>query len=276
MNWLQSLLYALVSGLAEFLPISSHAHKAMLLYLFGCAEEPPLLGLFIHIGIAIALFFGAKTYLVRLQREYRLMRLPKHRRSRQPLRQSVFDITLLKFAVIPLVLAFIWYNKTLFWRGSLHYVAIFLALNGLILHIPLYLPRGNKDAQNITRIDALLFGIFGALSAFPGISRIGSISSIAGARGADTQQTFKWALLLSFPVLAGYICYDIYAIFASGFAGIYFTLFLQSIFCGAVAFLGARAAIAGIRFLTVRTGLYGFSYYSWGAALFTFILYMTI
>ena len=90
------------------------------------------------------------------------------------------------------------------------------------------------------------------------------------------QQAIKWALFLSFPALAGYICFDIYALFVSGFAGIGFPALIQSVVCCGFSFVSASVAIMLMRFITVRGGISGFSYYSWGAALFTFILYMTI
>jgi hypothetical protein len=42
------------------------------------------------------------------------------------------------------------------------------------------------------------------------------------------------------------------------------------------AFVGSYLGITFIRFLAVKVGFSGFAYYSWGAALFAFILYLTI
>ncbi|MBO5952664.1 MAG: undecaprenyl-diphosphate phosphatase [Oscillospiraceae bacterium] len=276
MRFLESILYALVSGLTEILPVSSFAHRAILLRLFGADGEMPILGFSVHAGILLGLFFETRNLLRRLQKEHQLSLIPKRRRRRHPDIQSVMDISLIKTACIPLLLAFLLYPRTLQWRGQLHLVALFLIMNGLILHFPVYLPQGNKDSRSVTKLDALLFGAGSALSMLPGISRIGAFSSVAVARGVDTQQALKWSLLFSYPALLGYICFDIYGLFASGFAGVGFLVFLQGIVCTAAAFVGARLAIILVRFISVRAGLFGFSYYSWGAALFAFILYMTI
>ena len=42
-TWINSLLYGLLSGLADILPISAPAHKVMLLKFFGERETPALM-----------------------------------------------------------------------------------------------------------------------------------------------------------------------------------------------------------------------------------------
>ena len=126
----------------------------------------------------------------------------------------------------------------------------------------------------MSALDGVLFGLGGALSALPGISRIGAASSVAAARGADAHQVFKWSLLLSVPALVGLLCLDVYGIFTASLTGVDAVFMLQSVLAGAAAFVGSSIAINSLKNLTARTGLTGFSYYCWGAALFAFILYL--
>ena len=42
MNFLECIIYGLLSGLAEFLPISATAHQTILRTLFGADEQPLL------------------------------------------------------------------------------------------------------------------------------------------------------------------------------------------------------------------------------------------
>ena len=49
LNWLQSLLIGLVSGLTDILPVSAQAHKVILLKLFGHSSEPLVLRFMIHL-----------------------------------------------------------------------------------------------------------------------------------------------------------------------------------------------------------------------------------
>ena len=50
-SWLESLIYGLISGLAEFLPISAEGHQHIMLYLFGGELRDPVRDFFVHIGL---------------------------------------------------------------------------------------------------------------------------------------------------------------------------------------------------------------------------------
>lgn len=274
MNWLETILYGLAAGICEFLPVSSQAHRSILLYLFGQDGEHPLLGLFVHLGALAALVVACRTQVMRLHREYSLSKMPKRRRKRFPDIQCLMDVLLLKLAAIPIILGLLLYPVTSRWSSRLYIVALLLLLNGVILHIPMYLPVGNKDARSMSRLDSLLVGIGGALAVLPGISRVGTSFSIASARGADLQQAYKWSLLLSIPALAALSLLDIFALVIGSHAGVDFLFVLQCVAAAGFAYLGAYAAIVLMRSLVQRTGLHSFSYYCLGAALFAFILYL--
>ena len=275
MNWLESILYGFLSGLSEFMPVSSQAHQTILLYLFGETDDPVLLRLFVRVGVLAALLYASRTLLKRLQRELQLKKVPKRRRRRQPDPQYIADISFVKTACILLLVGFAVRYFLPEWHNRLELNALFLALNGIILHLPLYMNRGNKDSRSMSALDATFFGFGAALSVLPGVSRVGAASSLAVARGADMQQAYKWSLLISIPAITGWMCFDVYALFATGFGELGFLFLMKCIISCMFAFAGASTAIASMKFITVRLGLSGFSYYSWGAALFAFILYLT-
>lgn len=274
MNWLESVLFALISGFTEFLPVSAQAHKSILLCLFGQDREHPLLGLFVRIGVLVALGVSMRAQLKRLYREYTLRNIPKRHRKRTPDLQSLMDISFVRLASVPLLLGFLIYPKTSVWAEELYLVALLLMLNGLVLHVPMYLPAGNKDSRSMSRLDSLLVGIGSAAAVLPGVSRVGAAASIAVCRGADFQQAYKWSLLLSLPALVVLVCFDIFAVIANGQAGVGFLFVLQCILASVFSFAGAYMSITWMRSVGQRTGISGYSYYCWGAALFAFILYL--
>ena len=81
LNWLQSILYGLASGLAEILPVSAQAHRSMLLVFFGENSESPLLQLMIHLAALAALYYSCNTQILRLLRAQKLAAIPKSRRK---------------------------------------------------------------------------------------------------------------------------------------------------------------------------------------------------
>lgn len=273
-KWLESIILGLVSGATEFMPVSSSAHEALLLRVFGVEQLHPLMNLSIHIGVLIALLLSISVQLNKMLRESRYAKLPKRRRRREPDRQAVLDMALIRGAIIPSLLVMILCYSTIRSAAKLHIAALLLFINGLFLYLPQYLPRGNKDSRHMSKLDSLLMGIVTAIGAIPGFSHVGLVGSTATVRGAESSQAYKWALYLSIPITIILSGFDIIAIFTTGFHGVGFAFLLQCLLCGAGAYFGAFSAITFMRNFTLHNSFAGFSYYCWGAALFMFILYL--
>ena len=271
---IQSILYGLVCGFAEFLPVSSQAHRSILNCLFGVDQEDPLMVMFLHIGALLALIISSMSLLQRFQREMEIKRLARRRSRRQPDELALLDMSIVKTACTVLLIGFVFYFEAAALHGNLPMVAIFLVVNGLILHVPLYLPKGNKDARTMSRLDTVLLGLGSALAMLPGVSRVGVSTSVGISRGATPQNAYKWALLISIPALVVHIVLDLVGVVSAGLGQLDFSFILQCIMCGCAAYIGAIGAISLMKMIVYRSGIENFSYYCWGAALFTFILYM--
>lgn len=272
MNWLQSLLYGLVSGFAEFLPISAEAHRS-LLYLMMGMESSPFLELIVHVASLLALILSCWPQLSKLQRERRIAAMPARRRKRQPDAGSLHDMRLLRTALVPVLAAFVAYPTLHQVSGNLWLTALLLLVNGVILYLPPYFPGGNRDSQSVSALDGILVGLGGALAVIPGISRITGITAVGQLRRCDRRYILDIGLILCIPALIVLIVFDFIALFTAGGAAVGFLTCLLALL---TAFAGGYLGITFIRFLAVKVGFSGFAYYSWGAALFAFILYLTI
>ena len=124
--------------------------------------------------------------------------------------------------------------------------------------------------------DGVLFGLSSALAIFPGISRIGIGVSVATARGASKESALHWALLLDLFAMIFVIGFDVMALISAGFGAFSISAMICYALACAAAFGGACAGIRMMRFLAFRVGISGFAYYCWGAALFAFLMYLTI
>ena len=58
MSWLESLIYGLVSGFSEFLPISSRAHQDLMLLLFGVEGHDPIRDMLVHATMLFSIYSG--------------------------------------------------------------------------------------------------------------------------------------------------------------------------------------------------------------------------
>lgn len=275
LNWLQGLLMGLISGFTEILPVSAQAHRLVVLTLFGETNESALLRLMLHISTLAALYYCCRKQILRITRAQKLAKIPKRRRKRPLDTKSLMDLSLLKTTLIPIVLAFLFYSKTSLLGSNLMVVAAFLFLNGVILYIPQFLPGSNKESGNLTRIDGLLLGLGGAVSTLPGISCVGASVSIGTVCGMEKNYVLNTALLMKMPVTICLIVYDIIGIVSGGLSGVSFGLLVSCLLAAAACFAGVFLGIKLLRKLADSVGYSVFAFYSWGAALFTFIFYLT-
>lgn len=274
MNLLESLLYGLISGLAEFLPISSQAHQSIVLQIFGLRQRDPLLDLLAHIAMIAALYFGNQALISRLARERQLSTQLRRSRSRSAAIRAQYDIRLIRSAALPMLAVLLLYFATNSMEFQPVYVCLFLVINGIILLTADHMRQGNKDARTMSGFDGMLMGTVSALSALPGISRIGTCISVSTGRGADRQHSINWALLLSVPALILFVIFDFVSLIRIGVSGISFLVILGYLIAALASFLASYLGILLIRLVAERAGFAAFAYYSWGAALFTFILYL--
>ena len=274
MDWLWTVLYGFVAGLAEFLPLSSPAHQSISAALFGLAAAAPLRQFLIRGACLAGLLSSCGTDLNKLRRDGHMARLPARRRKRPVDSRSIATNRLLNVAVFPLVIGLVFYRRANMWVSSLAGITISLLINGILLFLPQYIRSGNKDGRNLSLLDGLLMGIAGAFSVFPGISRMSTIHFAASARGADKSYALQFALYLSVPALIVMLVFDAVAIFA-GIEALSFLVIIQYLLAMVAAYFGSTFAISLMRSLAVRTGYGGFAYYCWGMALISMIIYLT-
>lgn len=276
MNWFESLIFGLLSGFADVLPVSAQAHKTMILKIFGADSEPALLRLMIHLAILAALYYSCSNHIMRISRQLKLSRVPKKKRKRPLDLRTIMEFRLLRMMVIPVIASFFLYQKTESWGTRLNITAIFLVLNAVILYLPNLLPTGNKDARSMSRLEGLLMGLGGAASVLPGVSSVGAATAVASMCGAERSFALNLTYLMHMVVTIGLIVFDLIALVGAGISGITFGILLSYLLAAVAAFLGAFFGIRLMRMLAVNTGFSAFSYYCVGAALLSFVLYLMV
>lgn len=275
LNLLESLLYGLVSGLSEILPVSGTAHRQLMLQLLGESGEQGLLRLMIHIGILAALYYSCQNHILRMIRARKLARIPKRKRRRPLDVRSLMDLSLLKTMAVPVILALLVYNRAFGLASRRILMSILLFINGIILYVPQFLPGSNRDSRTLSRVEGICMGLGGAISVIPGFSATGLIASVGNVCGVDKAYGLSMTLLLDMILIAGQLIYDVLAIASAGLAGITFLAVLGYIIAGIAAFAGAYVSIRILRALLKEHTLGVFAFYCWGLSLLTFILYLS-
>ena len=271
---IHKIIYALIAGFSEFLPVSAPAHQLLYQYMTNQQLEALLL-LAVHLGCLAACVVCCRKHIKRLRKERKIAAGLRRTRGRQPDPIVLMDTSILRTATIPLVLGFLFYKIAADWINSVAALALTLLINGIVLFVPRLIGRANKDARSLSRMDGLLIGVGGMFGALPGFSRIGCTYSVGVFRGADRNYVVETAFMLSIPALAVMIGFDIYAIAVVGITLTAMVL-LSYLLTAALAFGSGYLAIALLRYFSGKTDIVNFAYYSWGLAFFSFLIYLII
>ena len=254
LSWLQSIIFGFLSGLTDILPVSSQAHKAIMLQMFGADYEPPIMRLMIHLATFAALYYSCNAQINRIMRQRRLAKIPKKRRKRPVDVQVLMDFRLLCTMAVPVVLGFLFYRKTSAWNMRLNWIAVFSIINAVVLYLPVLLPSGNKDSRNMTPLEGLFMGVGGAISVLPGVSSVGGMTAIGSLSGGDRVFVLNIALLMQMVITAAHIVFDVMYMITVGAGSIGFGILLGYILAAATAFAGVYLGIRIMRTLAVNIG----------------------
>lgn len=276
MDWLKSLLFGLVSGVTRLLPISGSAHEAVLLKMFGREAAGDLMMLSAHLAILLALVMLTFRQWSWLLREQKIYRMSSRRRPRPADSKAILQLRLLERAGIIMGISMVFTFRTAELSRNLGILSLLLLINGFLLMIPSRSGRGNKDARSIAALDGILVGIGGGLGTLSGISAFGSSLMAMLLRGFDPAFAAQTCLLAMAPSLAGVILGDLVRLIISGGTAFSVGMAGQCLVIALGAFLGAFYGILAIRRLWEKAGFSQFSFYSWGFALFTFVLYLIV
>lgn len=272
LNWYQSLLYGLISGITEILPVSSQAHRILLLDIFGRTSQPELLRLMTDLGIVAALYYACQNHIIRILRARRLSRVPKRRRKRPLDTTSLLDMRLIRTMLIPVILALFLYGKAQRLGVSKLLLAVFMLLNGVVLYFPQFFRGANRDSRTMSGLHGLLIGLGGSVGIVPGMSCVACAYSVSSLCGVDRSYGLNIVLLMDMVASAGLVFIDLFGLISAGMAGIAFGTVMLYILSGIVSFAGVTVTVKLLRSIIGEISFDVFAYYCWGVAMFTFIL----
>ena len=279
LNWLQSLALGLVSGLTEILPVSSQAHQTILLKFFGETGGVPATRLVIHLATFLTVLISIRGQISRIRRQQQLVRTPPRRRSRPIEMTALMDGRIIRTSIVPIVLMLLVYGLTRR-SSSLPLLALVSLINAAMLYLPCLLPSADKDSRMVSPLESLYMGLGAGAAAVPGMSPIGTCYTVGVIHGVDKKYMLHLALMMVLIFNGGMVCYDVADIVIRGIP----TIELRELVSWGISALSAAAgtvagtliALNGLEQVTRKKGMTGFSFYSFGVALFAFILYLVI
>lgn len=194
MTFLQAVVYGIVQGLGEFLPISSSAHLVLVPWLFGWEDPGLTFDIALHVGtlVAVVAYFWrdwvrliVKGFTEALSPEGRLF-------------------WYLVIATIPGAAAGFLLEKTAetVFRAPV-LVAAMLVVMGLLLWVADRWGSKRKSMKTITFPTSLWIGICQMAAIIPGVSRSGVTMTAALSAGLNREGAARFSFLLSTPIIFG-------------------------------------------------------------------------
>ncbi len=254
---IQAILFGIVEGLTEFLPISSTAHLILTHAILPLqSENSETFMIAIQLGAILAV-------LIRYRRYFLAFVSPRQWLSRQT--------GVLLTAILPVLVAGLCFYKlikaALF---SIHTIGIGLFVGALIM---IWVQRRYRPEtctsvaiEQVTYRQALIIGCCQCASLWPGMSRSGS-TIVGGLLAKLSYQTAaEFSFIIAVPVMICAVSYDLLSVFS-----LLTSTDIQLISLGfLVSFLMALVAMSTFLTLLSRWQLTPFAFYRIGLALIIF------
>lgn len=188
---LTAIIWGLVQGLTEFLPVSSSAHLILVPALLDLDEPDLATTAVLHIGTLLALLWYYRRDLIGM------VRAPRTAHNRRL--WMLLVIGTIPAAVIGLTLR----SPIEIIFSDPWIVAVCLVITGLILLIAHRLIPGRRTVDDATAGDAFIVGMAQAIALIPGISRSGMTMTAGLAQGMSREESARLTFLLGIPAIAG-------------------------------------------------------------------------
>lgn len=215
MDWIQAIVLSLVQGLAEFLPISSSGHLAILEHFFHIETENILFfNVMLHLGTLVAVFAAYWKDIVEMVKEFFRIFTDKLPGPVPPARRM---IVLLLIATLPLVLVLFFDDVVEKATSQPLFVGGALLATGVLLLIADRVPKGKKNAGSARVSDVVFVGGMQVLATLPGLSRSGLTISAGLLRGFERQFAVRFSFLMSIPAVLGATVLETKKAFDEGF-----------------------------------------------------------
>jgi undecaprenyl-diphosphatase len=244
---LAAIIWGLVQGLTEFLPISSSGHLVIVpafLESLGMDVSTPSLAVsaVLHLGtlVAVLIYFRDDVMSV-----LRMRRDPAGRRI----------ALLVGIGTIPAVAGLLVEDQIESLQENVTFVGYALIGTGVILVIGQLLARGARRLLDGRIPDAIVVGLAQALALIPGISRSGVTITAGNGRHFEPAEAARFSFLLGIPAIAGAGLISIPEVVAAG--GLDLEMLVGLVVAGVSGYLAIAILLAALR----NVGLFPFAIY---------------
>jgi undecaprenyl-diphosphatase len=209
MTWFEAVVYGIIQGLSEFLPVSSSGHLALLPHVMKIQDPGVIFDLMMHFGTALAVMTYFRKDIFRYAKT--LEPSLANFKVGTPQQWFVRNFITSTFTSVILIVLLIPLSKI----ARAPYVIVFNLISfGALLWL-----ADHKNAKNPTKDSpmekgmqwkmAILIGASQALAIFPGVSRSGITLTAALLLGMKRKEAGAYSFLMSLPIIVAGIFKEI-------------------------------------------------------------------
>ncbi len=185
MNWYEALIFGLVQGLTEFLPVSSDGHLEIVKYFFGGIEESFLFSVVVHGATVLSILVVFWKEIMKLLRGVFKFTMNEETVYALKLVVSMIPVAIIGFTLIDQI-------ESLF-VADMDITGSFLLVTALFLALGHFVRKRNNP---ITYGGAFVMGIAQALAVLPGLSRSGATISTGLMLGNSKDELARFSFLM--------------------------------------------------------------------------------
>lgn len=213
MNIIKYILLGILQGLTEPLPISSSGHLTLFKALFDTTIFDSLnFEIISNFGSFIAIFILFFKDIVKLLKGFFTYIFKKDKRSTTK-KEFLYCIYIM-ISTIPVGITGILFKDKIESINSIMFLGFAFLITSLMLFIVRKF-KGTKNDFDITLKDAIIVGLFQAVTVMPGISRSGTVLVACLLCGLKRDTALKYTFILYFPVSLAAMCLGVKDIIAT-------------------------------------------------------------
>jgi len=182
---IQAVILSLLQGIAEWLPISSSGHLALVQNIFHF--ENLSFDVFLHFASILAVIIIFWKDILNLFYPWEKNKLKY--------------LAIILIGIIPAgIVGFLFKKQIEIALSSYLYLGIFFIISGIIVYLTKF---SSQRKEKISYFDSVFIGVFQAIAVLPGISRSGATISSGMFRGIKKEEAIKFSFLMAIPIIIG-------------------------------------------------------------------------
>jgi undecaprenyl-diphosphatase len=191
MNLIQALVYGIIQGIGEFLPISSTAHLILIPWLLKWPQPDAAFDVALHLGTASAVILFFIKDWVRLVRAGIIK--PKSTDGKL--------FWFIVIATIPGGVAGVFLDKYMEIFSNPALIGMMLIIMGIVLYVADKYGRSESDITEIGLKRSIFVGLSQMFAIIPGVSRAGITMSTGRIFGLTREAVARFTFLMSAPII---------------------------------------------------------------------------